>query len=91
LKTGRFSFVSEQAEKILGYPVESWFAESTFLAGPYSCGDRAQALAFRTQVVQEKKDSRCEYRMITADGRTLWMRDLVTIVVEKNEAVNCAA
>jgi len=68
LKPAVFLLSANRRKKILGYPVESWFAESTFWQDHIHGGDRAQALAFRTQVVQEKKDSRCEYRMITADA-----------------------
>lgn len=87
LKSSRFSFVSDQAEQMLGYPVSSWFAEPTFWQDHIHGGDRAQAVDFRTRVAQEKKGDRCEYRMITNDGRTIWLRDLVTVVVEDGEVV----
>lgn len=87
LARSRFSFVSQQAEKILGYPVESWFTESTFWQDHIHGGDRDSALAFRERVAKEKRDDQFEYRMITTDGRTIWLRDMVTVVVVENETI----
>jgi hypothetical protein len=35
----------------------------------------------------EKKSHDFEYRMIAADGRVVWLHDIVTVVVENNEPV----
>src|SRR5512132_3414534 len=37
--SGRFTYVSEQAEKILGYPIEEWY-EPNFLAAHLHPDDR---------------------------------------------------
>ncbi len=87
LRASKFTFVSSQAEKILGYPVQGWFSDPAFWQDHIHGGDRAQALAFRAHVAHEKRDDRYEYRMITADGRTIWLRDLVSVVVENDEAI----
>jgi PAS domain S-box-containing protein len=87
LRTSKFSFVSEQAERTLGYPVSNWMTEPTFWQEHIHGGDRPGVLAFRERVVQEKKDDKFEYRMITADGRTIWLRDMVKAVVENDEVV----
>lgn len=87
LPASKFSFVSDQAERMLGYPVEPWLAEPTFWQDHIHGGDRSQAVAFRSHVVQEKKGGRVEYRMITSDGQTIWLRDLVTVVIEEGRAV----
>lgn len=87
LKSSRFSFVSDQAEQMLGYPVASWFAEPTFWQDHIHGGDRAQALEFKARVAQEKKGGRFEYRMITNDGQTIWLRDMVTVVLEEGEPI----
>lgn len=76
-----FSFVSEQAERILGYPVEQWLREPTFWKDHLHSEDRDLAVQFRVQATTEKRSRDFEYRMIGADGRVVWLRDLVTVVV----------
>src|SRR5262249_43633107 len=81
-----FSFVSEQAERILGYPTERWLNEPTFWRGHLHSEDRDWAVQFCSDATAQKRNHDFEYRMIAADGRTVWMRDLVTVVVENGRA-----
>src|SRR5215470_18099729 len=81
-----FSFVSERAERILGYPVEQWLREPTFWKDHIHSEDRDLALQFRVQATTEIRNRDFEYRMIAADGRVVWLRDLVTVVLEDGRA-----
>src|ERR1700737_3604257 len=78
----RFLFISKQAERVLGYPVERWLSEPTFWKDHVHPNDREWALQFCQTATAEKRDHEFEYRMIAADGRVVWLRDLVTVVVE---------
>src|SRR5438445_567767 len=78
----QFSFVSKQAERILGYPVERWLSEPTFWADHLDPDDRERAVRFCETSVGQKRDHDFEYRMVAADGRAVWVRDLVTVVVQ---------
>jgi two-component system, LuxR family, sensor kinase FixL len=80
--TFKFLFVSKQAEHILGYPIERWQSESTFWKDHIDPDDREWAVNFCAKATAEKRDHDFEYRMIAADGRIVWLRDLVTVVVE---------
>ena len=80
--TFRFSFVSDQAERILGYPVERWLSEPTFWKDHLHPHDREWAVSFCERATSENRDHDLEYRMIAADGRVVWLRDLVTVVVD---------
>jgi PAS domain S-box-containing protein len=86
-QTFRFSFVSKQAERFLGYPAERWLEEPTFWRDHIHPDDRDWAVNFCMQATREKRPHEFEYRMITADGRTVWLRDLVTVVVEDEQPV----
>ncbi len=77
-----FSFVSEEAERILGYPAERWLREPTFWKDHIHPDDRDWAVRFCQEATAQKRSHDFEYRMIAADGRVLWFRDLVTVVVE---------
>src|SRR3984893_1333702 len=81
-ETFRFSFVSEQAERILGYPIDRWLNEPTFWKDHLHPEDRDWAVNFCVNATAEKRDHDFEYRMIAADGRTVWLRDLVTVIVQ---------
>jgi PAS domain S-box-containing protein len=83
-QTFAFSFVSEQAERILGYPVEKWLREPTFWKDHLHPEDRDYAVQLCVGATAEKRGHDFEYRMIAGDGRVVWLRDLVTVVVEND-------
>lgn len=82
-ETFLFSFVSKQAERILGYPVSQWLEQPTFWKDHLHPKDRDWALQFCMGAVAKKQSHDFEYRMIAADGRVVWFRDLVSVVVEE--------
>ncbi|HEV2730104.1 MAG TPA: PAS domain-containing protein [Terriglobales bacterium] len=82
-----FSFVSEQAERILGYAANLWLSEPTFWKDQLHPEDRDWAVQFRSQAAADKRNRDFEYRMIASDGRAVWIRDLVTVVVENGRAI----
>jgi PAS domain S-box-containing protein len=85
-QTFQFLFVSQQAQSVLGYPVERWLNEPTFWKDHLHPDDRAWAVEFCVAATAEKRDHDFEYRMLAADGRSLWLRDLVTVVAEGDRA-----
>jgi len=81
-----FSFVSDQAARVLGYPTEKWLQEPTFWKDHLHPDDRDGAVQFCAKARNDKRSYDLEYRMIAADGRVVWMRDLVTVVVDNGRA-----
>jgi len=81
-----FSFVSQQAERMLGYPVEMWSKEPTFWKDHLHPEDRDRAVQVWMETAEQQLSHEVEYRMIAADGRVIWMRDLVSVVVENGRA-----
>jgi PAS domain S-box-containing protein len=81
-----FTFVSEQAERVLGYPTKRWLEEPTFWKEHIHPDDRGGVVQFCLHPAAEKRSHDFEYRMIAADGRVVWLRDLVTVVVENGRA-----
>src|SRR5918998_289677 len=78
----RFTFVSHQAETILGYPVERWLAEPSFWSDHIHPEDREWAVSFCQMAIEDKRSHTFEYRMIGADGKVVWIRDIVHVTVE---------
>jgi PAS domain S-box-containing protein len=81
-ETFQFTFVSEQAERLLGYPRSHWTEEKDFWKEHLLPEDRHRAIEFFRQAVATQKAHHFEYRMRAADGRILWIRDSATLVRE---------
>lgn len=86
-KTFAFSFISKQAERLLGYPVEKWINEPTFWADHIHDDDRDWAVNYCLQCTLEKRPHQFEYRMIAEDGRIVWLRDIVSLETENDEPI----
>lgn len=81
-RTFAFSFVSEQAERLLGYPREQWITEGDFWQKYTHADDQERAKDSRMQGLRNEKPSQLEYRMVAADGREVWMREISTFIME---------
>jgi PAS domain S-box-containing protein len=86
-RTWRFRFVSPQAERILGYPVSRWIAEPNFWQDHLHPDDREAALKYCVECTRQARDHDFEYRMLAADGRVVWLHDLVTVESVAGEVV----
>jgi len=69
-----FTFVSQGAERLLGYPASHWLAPG-FWAEHLFPADRAWVVPNRREARRLGQDHVIEYRMLTADGRLIWVRD----------------
>jgi signal transduction histidine kinase len=76
------TFVSSQAERILGYPVSAWTTSDTFWQDHLYPADREAAINFCVEQTKLGQSYEFEYRMIAADGRIVWIRDLVKVAME---------
>jgi PAS domain-containing protein len=80
-QTFQFGYVSASAETILGFPCVRWLNEP-----PFWCDtvvhpeDRNDAIAYCALATGQGKDHDFVYRARTADGRTLWLHDIVRVV-----------
>lgn len=84
-RTFAFTFVSKKSEDILGYPQLGWIESPTFWADHLHPDDREWAIDYCLSAIREQRDHVFEYRMLAADGRVVWLRDLVTLVVNDGE------
>lgn len=82
VNTWKFTFVSARAERLLGYPVQNWTEDGNFWAEHIHPDDRNWALAHRKSATAGGMDLSCEYRMLAADGRTVWLRDQASTPIE---------
>jgi PAS domain S-box-containing protein len=80
------TFVSRAAERILGYPLERWLDEPNFWEDLLHPEDRATVLEAKRRAVAARAGGNFEYRMIAADGRVVWLRDVMTLRVTRGGA-----
>ncbi len=76
----RFTFVSDGAGALLGYAVGRWLDEPGFWIAHLYPGDREEVLARHRDAVARGTDHQLKYRMLAADGRTVWLRDIVRVL-----------
>ena len=77
------TFVSKQAEKILGYPTGMWMDDEDFWTNRIHSDDRKRVLEDYRDVARTGREHETEFRMVAADGRTVWVRVIVS--VERDE------
>ena len=83
--TLQFTYVSEQAEHLLDYPAAQWLTPDFWVAHMHP-NDRDWVQRFCTQAISEQRNHSFEYRMLAADGHIVWLRDVVSVVMEGGRA-----
>jgi diguanylate cyclase (GGDEF)-like protein/PAS domain S-box-containing protein len=76
---GRFSFVSEQARDLLGYPLERWYTDPEFWPSILHPDYRDKILTLCREQAQEAEDFDFECQVLTADGRSVWLQSFVRV------------
>jgi PAS domain S-box-containing protein len=85
-KTWKFTYVGPQAVALLGYPRERWL-EKDFWVDHMHPEDRAWAVDYCLNSSNQNDNYEFEYRMMAADGRSVWLHDIVNVVRQNGEPV----
>ena len=80
-RTFRFTFVSRQSARLLGYTPEQWMAEENFWRDKLHPDDQ-WAYDHCARMVAGKVPYSYDYRMIAADGRTVWIRENAAMLLD---------
>jgi two-component system cell cycle sensor histidine kinase/response regulator CckA len=78
--TFQFSYVGRDAERILGHPVARWLEPGFWAERVVHPEDRDGAVAFCAVATGQGRDHDFRYRALGADGGTVWLHDLVTVL-----------
>lgn len=81
--THAFTYVGEQAEEILGYPRAQWYRDD-FWAEVLHPDDRERAQRLRSSNSRRLQNFDHRYRMVAADGRVVWIHDIVNVVRDEH-------
>lgn len=80
-ETLTFTYVSKQAERLLGYPVQDWYAEG-FWRQHLHPEDRDPIHAHSRACTAKGEEHTLEYRFVAHDGAVVWLQDLVSVVLK---------
>ncbi len=81
LKTWRFIYVGPQAIDLLNYPIAEWYEENFWVNHLHPL-DREKSVRYCQEATARCENHELEYRMLAADGRVVWLRDIVSVVEE---------
>lgn len=81
-RTFATTFASGEALSVLGYSHEAWTHNPDFWVDHLHPDDRDRVLALSHEAVSGGRTHDYEYRMIAADGHPVWLRNIVTVVME---------
>jgi diguanylate cyclase (GGDEF)-like protein/PAS domain S-box-containing protein len=74
----RFTYVGPQARDLLGFAQEDWLRPG-FWEEHIHTNDREWVIQYCENQLRIEAQFELDYRMFTADGRTVWVRDIVTV------------
>ncbi|NNF67108.1 MAG: PAS domain S-box protein [Gammaproteobacteria bacterium] len=77
--TQRFTFIGGNAGELTGYAKKDWY-KVDFWSKLLHPDDREKAIRTRQNNARRLQNFDHEYRIITADGETKWMHDIVNVV-----------
>ncbi len=73
----RYSFVSPNAEALLGVPAADWGEQADFWREQLHPEDRGWTPEYCAERIAAGREFQVDYRMLRSDGSTVWVRDVV--------------
>lgn len=86
VKTGRFTYVGPQSYHIMGYPAEEWYGDN-FWQEHIHPEDREWVVNHCLSLASLQDNYEFEYRMMAANGRVVWLQDIVNAEHDGGEIV----
>ena len=78
------TFVSEQAEKMLGYTTEEWSSTPNFYICHVHDEDRERVVRESKEILSGVEQGILSFRWIAKDGSTVWVRAQLAAIVDEN-------
>ncbi|GGK75293.1 EAL domain-containing protein [Amphritea balenae] len=79
-----FTYVSDNAERLLGYSTQEWLAEDFWIQHIHP-DDREWVILHCQEQILNQDDFVFEYRFINKHGATVWLRDMVSVVLSEGK------
>jgi diguanylate cyclase (GGDEF)-like protein/PAS domain S-box-containing protein len=87
LPSFRLAYVSQQVESMLGFPQNVWLQSDSFWIDRLHPDDRERVVGYFKTDAARALNYDLEYRMVDAGGRTVWLRNIVKVIVENGAPV----
>lgn len=78
----RFTYISPKVEELLGYPPSDW-KDFDFWVSTLHPEDSEWAPAYCSEQAAKSEDHVFTYRAMAADGREVWIRDIVSVISDE--------
>ncbi|MDD2463125.1 MAG: PAS domain S-box protein [Desulfobulbus sp.] len=75
-----FTYVSREAQRLLGYPIDQWYGDS-FWSEHLHPEDRDRVYKMTEEATARGEDHELSYRFLAADGRIVWIQDRINVVM----------
>ena len=79
IETRQFTYVGPQAVSFLGFSMNEWSKEGFWRARIHP-EDRDWVEVVQSEALEKGASFESEYRMIRADGRVIWIRDMMRVI-----------
>jgi len=86
LSTNKFTYVSPQMEIMLGLSPDSWTTFEQW-AETVHPEDRDYAIEYCSTAIARGEDHSFIYRVVAADGRIVWLHDIVKVILSAGKPV----
>jgi PAS domain S-box-containing protein len=83
----RFTFVSDRAVPIMGYPLNDWLKIPNFWQQNLHPEDRERAINIYNLSIKKGYSCEFEYRLIAANGQPIWVYDISTPIQDENGTI----
>ncbi|MCX2726794.1 PAS domain-containing protein [Thermomicrobium sp. 4228-Ro] len=77
-----FLYASPQIERLTGYPAAAWYEPGLWLRVVHP-DDRQHVLRCLERCLESRQSHGVEYRLIRADGQTIWIRHEATLIMDE--------
>jgi PAS domain S-box-containing protein len=84
----KITFVSDQMEAILGFPMEKWLQEADFWVQHIHPEDREHVIERCREAIAQGRNYSIQYRAKTANGKTIWLQDIVRVVRDEGGKIH---
>ena len=85
ITSSEFSFVNQEAEELLGYPIAQWLTSGNFLFDHLHLDDRELTESHCTAAAENRGPQRFEHRMISATGDVIWLRTSICLIAASGD------
>jgi PAS domain S-box-containing protein len=82
-----YSYISPRAERLLGYPLECWIERPDFWKGIIHPDDLGRVTSCTPTPTDAQQIHQLDYRVMAKNGGTVWVRDIVTVVMKDGRPV----